>query len=97
MKTITVTKFTTWYHNLDCIYTATNRPLFEVANADDAEIALAVAAPDLLSALEELSRLVHQNNALQRAGIEVCPKAWGQMHNVNKLAIAAIAKAKEIA
>lgn len=60
----------------------------------EANARLIAAAPELLEALKELARLVHQNNALQHAGIEVSADAWGQMYQVTNEARAAIAKAE---
>ncbi len=61
------------------------------AEANAALIVRAVNHADKLAErLRELSRLVHQNNALQHAGIEVSPEAWGEMYQATSEAKAAL-------
>ncbi len=64
----------------------------EIAEANAALIVRAVNhAGKLAEALRDLSRLVHQNNALQHAGLGVSPEAWSEMYQATNDARAALA------
>lgn len=82
-----------WHTQVTVYAEATGQRIATVFEAET-NANLIAAAPDLLAALEELSRLTHQNNEIQRAGMKVSPEAWGEIYNATSTARAAIARAK---
>ena len=54
---------------------------------------LIAAAPDLLEALLQLSRIASAINTAQHAGVEICPELWSDLYSLTNKAKQAIDKA----